>query len=294
MKKVERMAKEKLVNALWRIYNRPDIPQPWAYGGNLPWDDPAFSARMLREHLDESHGAASRQTPAREQMMAWLWQKLALHEQATLLDVACGPGLFAVPLAQRGVQVTGIDFGPAAIQYARKLAEEGEVNGRCTFIRQDMREMEFDGAGFDAAILLYGQLAVMTRTEAQALLQAIAAALRPGGRLCVELLDNNGVDKKKSTWWYTDDSGLWGDAPYLHLGERFWYEEEALSVERFHILHLETGQMDEIQLCDQTYDVEEMVEMMEQGGFTAVDVYPAWDMVEVYDKDEWVIYVAVK
>ena len=39
--------------ALWRIYRRPEAAL-WQDGGNLPWNDPAFSARMLREHLDES------------------------------------------------------------------------------------------------------------------------------------------------------------------------------------------------------------------------------------------------
>jgi hypothetical protein len=63
-----------LSEALWRIYRRGVRPSPWQrHGGNLPWDDPAFSARMLREHLDETHGAASRQTAERELQIDWLW-----------------------------------------------------------------------------------------------------------------------------------------------------------------------------------------------------------------------------
>ncbi len=284
--------KKQLGNQLWRIYNRPDVPRPWQYGGNLPWDDAAFSARMLREHLDESHGAASRQAAEREAQLSWLWQKLELQSGATLLDVACGPGLYAVPLAQRGVRVTGIDFGPAAIEYARELAAEGEVDGRCQFIQTDIREMEISGSDFDTALLLYGQLAVMQRHEAQSVLTRIASGLRSGGRLCVELLNQEKVDKKRSSWWYTDDTGLWGDAPFLHLGERFWMAETATSVERFHILHLETGQLDQIELCDQTYGADEMVGMMKAAGFTAVNVYHAWDKLPLYDADEWVIYIA--
>ncbi|MCP4425812.1 MAG: hypothetical protein GY803_15070, partial [Chloroflexi bacterium] len=90
----------------------------------------------------------------------------------------------------------------------------------------------------------------------------------------------------------TDDDSLWGDAPFLHLGERFWHDDEKISVERFHILHLETGRMDEIHLCDQTYSVDEMAEMMKGAGFTSVDVYPAWDGLALYDAEEWVVYVA--
>ncbi len=80
------------------------------------------------------------------------------------------------------------------------------------------------------------------------------------GRLLVELLDQNRVDKHNSTWWYTDDSGLWGDRPFLHLGERFWDETARTSLERFHVLDLETAELAEVILCDQTYAVDEMIQ----------------------------------
>jgi len=34
------------------------MPEPWAE--KIPWDDPAFSERMLKEHLSQEHDAASR------------------------------------------------------------------------------------------------------------------------------------------------------------------------------------------------------------------------------------------
>lgn len=283
---------QQLRDGLWRIYRRAERPLPWASGGNLPWNDPDFSVRMLREHLDESHGAASRQLPDRQAQIDWLWVRLGLQKGQRLLDITCGPGLYAVEMARRGCQVTGVDFGPASIAYARELAAEQGVDGRCTFMQQDVRHMDLAGQQFDAALFLYGQLAVFTRAEACALLRQAAQTLRPGGRLAVELLNQEKVDKKDGRWWYTDDSGLWGDAPYLHLGERIWYPDEGLSLERFLILHLETGQLDEIQLCDQTYAVPEMVGMMQEAGFSGVDVYPAWDGLPLYDAEEWVVYVA--
>lgn len=283
-----------LSRALWRIYRRPERPAPWSAGGNLPWNDPEFSARMLREHLDEAHGAASRQAHERRIQLEWLWEQLNLQPGAQVLDVTCGPGLYAVPLAQRGCRVTGIDFGPAAVAHARQLAEAAGVEERTTFIEQDVREVALPTAVFDAALFLYGQLAVFTRAEAAALVAKIARALKPGGKLLVELLDQTRVDKKQSTWWYTDDAGLWGDAPFLHLGERFWHEEEKISVERFHILHLADGRLDEIQLCDQTYGVEEVAAMMQAAGFTAVAPYPGWDNLSLYDAAEWIAYVATK
>ncbi|MFO7679847.1 MAG: class I SAM-dependent methyltransferase [Chloroflexota bacterium] len=287
-------AKHNLTHALWQIYRRAERPLPWHGGGNLPWNDPEFSERMLREHLDQSHGAASRTAPERAAQLDWLWSKLALQPGQSVYDMTCGPGLYAVALAQRGCRVTGVDFSPASIRYARELAASHEVTERCRFIEQDIREASFAGANFDAALFLYGQLAVFPRETAQVLLNNAAAALAENGRLVIELLNQDRVDKKNSTWWYTDNTGLWGDAPYLHLGERFWNEEAKLSTERFHILHLETGQLDEVILSDQTYASEDMSAMLKSAGFSTLSVYKAWDGLPVYDAEEWVIYVAEK
>ena len=285
---------DKLAAALWQIYQRPERPEPWEKDGNLPWNDPDFSRRMLREHLDEGHGAASRVTAEREQLLAWLWTKLGLNAGARVLDLTCGPGLYAVALAQRGAEVTGVDFGPASIAHARELAASAGVSERCQFVEADVRAYEPEAAAFDAALFIYGQLAVFPREVARQLLGKAATALKPGGSLLVELLEQERVDKKNSTWWFTDETGLWGDAPFISLGERFWYEDEKLSCERFYTLHLESGRLDEIILCDQTYSVEEMVQMMRDAGFATVEVYPAWDGLALYDAPEWNAYVARK
>lgn len=283
---------DSLSNALWHIYNRPDPPPLWQNGGNLPWNDPDFSARMLREHLDESHGAATRQAAERAVQLDWLWERLALSLGGRVIDLTCGPGLYATALARRGARVTGVDFSPASIAYARQLALDEGVGDLCTFVEADVRAWEPEPGAFDAAIFLYGQLAVFPRHEAVTLLHKAAAALRPGGRLCVELLNPARVDKQDSSWWFTDDTGLWGGRPFLHLGERRWNAAEQASIERYFILHLESGAMDEITLCDQTYEVDEMAAMMRTAGFAKVTSYSGWDGLPLYDAGEWEVYLA--
>src|SRR5262245_42999236 len=174
-----------LSNILWKIYRRP--AQPRLHGSDFPWNDPVFSERVLREHLDESHGAASRTAKERMLQIDWLWEKLGLLPEAQLLDVTCGPGLYAVEFARRGCRVTGIDFSPAASTCVNALAAgQGMVN-RCTFIEQDVRQMKLAEASFDAAIFLYEQLALLKEEDAQQALNTIARALKPEGRLVVEL-----------------------------------------------------------------------------------------------------------
>ncbi len=283
---------DKLAHALRRIYNRPDPPPLWQGSGNLPWNDPDFSARMLREHLDEGHGAATRQAAERAAQLDWLRERLALRPGSRVLDLTCGPGLYAVALAHSGVDVTGVDFSPASIAHARQLAAGEGVAERCRFIEADVRDYEPERGAYDAVLFLYGQLAVFPREEAAVLLGKAAAALRPGGRLVVELLDPARVDKQDSSWWFTDDTGLWGGRPFLHLGERRWNAAEQASVERYYILHLESGAMDEIVLCDQTYEAEEMAGMMRAAGFSGVESFAAWAGLPLYDAVEWTIYIA--
>jgi SAM-dependent methyltransferase len=285
---------ERLAHALWQIYRRPERPELWKDGGNLPWDEPGFSRRMLREHLDDGHGAASRAVAERQLQLDWLWDNLALQPGAKVLDITCGPGLYAVELADRGCTVHGVDFSPAAIAFARDLAQEKGVSAACTFLEQDVRGAKFARAAYDAVLILYGQLAVFPPDEAAELLVEANQALRPGGRLCVELLDQEKVDKADSNWWFTDQTGLWGEAPFLHLGERFWDGVRQTSVERYQILHLETGRLEEITLCDQTYAVKTMRAMMRQAGLLRVNTFPAWDGLPLYDADEWIVYIGQK
>jgi len=112
--------------------------------------------------------------------------------------------------------------------------------------------------------------------------------------LALELLNQDNVDKTDSSWWFTDDTGLWGDSPFLHLGERIWDDELQASLERYHILHLETGQLKQYTLFDQTYSVAALRALLLESGFGAVDHYLNWAGLPLYDAGEWVVYVARK
>ena len=51
---------------------RSPIPIPWEEGDNIPWHDPAFSERMLEEHLTQDHDAASRRVEVIEEQAHWI------------------------------------------------------------------------------------------------------------------------------------------------------------------------------------------------------------------------------
>jgi hypothetical protein len=92
----------RLVADLAAVYGRPQPPIPWRDGVNLPWDEPAFSERMLAQHLDQSHGAASRRLPEIKAQVEIMAGWLDLRPGTRLLDVTCGPGLYSAEFARRG------------------------------------------------------------------------------------------------------------------------------------------------------------------------------------------------
>ena len=81
-------------------------PLPWKEGDNLPWDEPAFSRRMLREHLSQQNDAASRRTGRIDAHTTWIHAELG-GQPARILDLGCGPGLYTQRLARLGHHCTG-------------------------------------------------------------------------------------------------------------------------------------------------------------------------------------------
>jgi SAM-dependent methyltransferase len=70
----------------------------------------------------------------------------------TALDVGCGPGRYALALAQAGARrVLGVDAAPAMIELARGAAAQAGVGERCTFVVSPFLELAGEEA-FDVVV----------------------------------------------------------------------------------------------------------------------------------------------
>ena len=74
------------------VIHRPVTPGPWTEGDNIPWDDPAFSQRMLKEHLSQAHDKASRRIDKVNLHVDWIHRRLLAGRATRILDLGCGPG----------------------------------------------------------------------------------------------------------------------------------------------------------------------------------------------------------
>jgi ubiquinone/menaquinone biosynthesis C-methylase UbiE len=106
-----------------------------------------------------------------------------------VLDVACGTGRVAFPLARAGVEVVGLDRAPGMIAIARaKQHEAGLTNLR--FARADMSRFDLRRRRFRLAIVAYRAFQHLLTPKAQrACLTRIHRHLAKEGRLIVHLFD---------------------------------------------------------------------------------------------------------
>ena len=119
------------------------------------------------------------------QEVEFLVGELGLEPGMRVLDVGCGPGRHAHALAERGLEVVGVDISQRFVDLAAASAPAG-----ATFLRADARALAFD-AEFDAAIsLCQGAFGLAGGPGAPLdgdgeVLDGIARALRRGGRAAV-------------------------------------------------------------------------------------------------------------
>jgi SAM-dependent methyltransferase len=121
-----------------------------------------------------------------EKELAFLTRHLPRPAYLRVLDVCCGNGRLALPLAALEYEVTGLDRDAAMIAEARRRAEEtGTV--AADFVLGDMRAVDEVSGTFDAVVCLWQSFGYFDAATNTAVLRRMAAKLRPAGRLLLDL-----------------------------------------------------------------------------------------------------------
>jgi SAM-dependent methyltransferase len=117
------------------------------------------------------------------------WRRVAAAAGGPVLELGCGTGRVTVPLARAGISLVGIDLSDPMLRRARARLRRVRLAAHARLVRGDIRHLPFEPATFALVAAPYGILQSLVRdSDLSATLSAAAAALRPGGRLVMELV----------------------------------------------------------------------------------------------------------
>ena len=97
-----------------------------------------------------------------------------------VLDAACGTGRYAIPLAEAGARVSGIDTTEEMLAHARRKAAERDL--ALDLRNGDLHDLPFEDESFD---LVLSALALCHVPDLSPVIAQFARVLRPGGRVII-------------------------------------------------------------------------------------------------------------
>ena len=252
------------------LISRNPAPEPWSEGEKIPWNDLAFSKRMLKEHLSQAHDLASRRFEIINQHVSWIHNDLLDGEKSRILDLGCGPGFYANRLAKLGHSVVGIDFSPVSIEFPKQAANEDGLDNE--FHLEDIRNTEY-GGGFGLAMMLYGEFNTFCPSEARNILKKMCQSMIPDGILLLEVSSCEAIYDlgEKQPRWYAVPEGLFSERPHICLMENFYDSQTATAIERFLIIDLETSEVTRYASSLQAYTHAEFQNLLNLCGFHPIE-----------------------
>ncbi len=198
------------------------------------WTDPHSSQRMLEFHIDGQTELASRTTAFIDRSVTWLSGLAGLGEGSQLLDLGCGPGLYANRLALTGAEVVGVDFSERSIDYAQSTADSTATP---TYVLGNYLDVEVPGT-FDVVLLAMYDYCALSPDQRRQLLDRIHGWLRQEGRFVFDVYGTRSLDEREEGVTYARDlmDGFWSDEPYHAFHHTFVYPDEGVVLDKYEII----------------------------------------------------------
>lgn len=271
------------------IKQTQEKPAPFTPGEPLFWDDPHISAQMLKWHLDPDNDVASRRPETIKKSVDWIIATLGLKPGASILDLGCGPGLYAACLSESGFFVTGVDYSRRSVEYATQYAQQHGLDIQYRY--QDYLTLE-DENQYDVALLIYGDFCPLSPTQRRTLLSNVHRALKSGGHFVLDVTTRIHRQKHGNrNGWYAVESGFWKPGPHLVLEEGFDYLGESIWLDQYTVIE-EDGKVSVYRNWFQDFTRETIASELEFAGFKVAGIWNDLIGTSSSDDTEWIGIVA--
>lgn len=211
-------------------------PRPWEYfTAETLWTDPHIANRMLAFHLDDTTDAASRSPAFVRKSLDWIADRFTIESSTDIADFGCGPGLYTLPLAQTGANVTGIDFSSNSLSYAR---ERAAVNGvdidyvLCNYLGYKTAKK------FDLVLMIWCDFCALSLAQQSVLLGKFRDMLKPGDSILLDVHTQVWYKEQQETASYEHNhmNGFWSPDDYYTFMNIFKYDIEELVLHKYTII----------------------------------------------------------
>jgi len=226
----------------------------------MAWWETLFDDRYLRLFGPLASPEAT------QQQVDGIVAYLGLKPGASVLDLACGYGRIAIPLAQRGFAVTGLDLSETLLGQARVAA--AGVGAQVTWHQGDMRAIPWAGT-FDAVINVFSSFGLFAdEAENRRVLEGVARALKPGGRFLIDVMNRDWRVRQdlERHWFEAGDlivlADPWLDPVTGRAGETWRW--------------LEGGQWQSMEFDVRLYTATELWALIEAAGLHWLAVHGGW------------------
>ena len=143
---------------------------------------PVPDISQLKQKMKETWSAGDFGVIARyaEEAEIEFVQRLNIQPGMQVLDVACGTGNTAIPAAEAGANVVGVDIAPNLIAQAKERARSAGVNAE--FREGDAEALIFADHSFDVIVSVFG---AMFAPRPEKVASEFLRVCRPGGRIAM-------------------------------------------------------------------------------------------------------------
>lgn len=249
------------------------------------WTDPYVREQLLKEHLDISSDGASRNAESIRRTVDFI--SAHTRPAGSLLDLGCGPGLYATRFRDRGYAVTGVDFNAASVEYA--VRERPDIN----YVLADYIT-DYPAGRFDAVLMIYCDFGTHSDRDRSRLLESIYGSLDEGGKFIFDVFTPALIrDRQESkSWDYAPSGGFWSPDEYLLLSQTFHYLEDRVFGYQYNLI---TGSGNKHFIVWERYFSEaEITAVLKQAGFGRVAVYRDVTCGNDFTSDSEIFVVAEK
>ena len=257
-----------MYNDLKTINSRPE---PFEfYTADQLWADNHTSKHMLEFHLNESIDVSSRNKEFIGRSVDWVVSHFNVGSNSRIADFGCGPGLYTTPLAEKGADVTGIDFSERSIRYAKEIAVQKELD--IHYVAQNYLDYE-TVEKFNLITMIMCDFCALSPAQRKQMLQKFHALLSPEGSVLLDAYSLNAFEERKEAAIYEENqmSGFWSPENYYGFMNTFKYEREKVILDKFTIV--EASRTREIYNWLQCFALESITKEFQENGFRIDEYY---------------------